>query len=270
MACVLRLSGADRGAGPEAEAFTHRPEPPLQARRGRRTGTASGSAGTEPARRRGSSTASSRPGTTAPARTGGAYRITNRVRAHPRLLWIADPADELPPFPSRPLALDAQRAHQRVLEDQARPRTRRRPRAVPGDRGLDRLRAVFLPARTLGLEDDPPGAVERAVGLIEETGRRHGVEHPIQMTVATSDGTQIWAFTPARGSRARSSRRMSALCVTSTPTTPCSTRSRRVEARRLGAARRPCRRLERGSRVDLGVIREGQDELHPFTPRPPS
>jgi predicted glutamine amidotransferase len=46
----------------------------------------------------------------------------------------------------------------------------------------------FFLALTLGLEDDPPGAIERAVGLIEETGKRHGVEHPIQMTVATSDG----------------------------------------------------------------------------------
>ena len=40
----------------------------------------------------------------------------------------------------------------------------------------------FYLALTFGLEDDPPLAVERAVGLIEETGRRHGVEHPIQMT----------------------------------------------------------------------------------------
>ena len=47
---------------------------------------------------------------------------------------------------------------------------------------------------TLGLEDDPPRAVERAVGLIEETGRRHSVEHPIQMTVATTDGEQLRGF----------------------------------------------------------------------------
>jgi predicted glutamine amidotransferase len=49
----------------------------------------------------------------------------------------------------------------------------------------------FFLTLTLGLEDDPPGAVERAVGLIEETGRRHSVEHPIQMTVATTDGNQL-------------------------------------------------------------------------------
>jgi glutamine amidotransferase len=44
---------------------------------------------------------------------------------------------------------------------------------------------------SLGLEDDPLGALERAVGLVEATGRAHGVEHPIQMTVGMSDGQQL-------------------------------------------------------------------------------
>ena len=46
----------------------------------------------------------------------------------------------------------------------------------------------------MGLQEDPLGAVERAVGFIEDTGHRHGVASPIQMTVATTDGTSIWAF----------------------------------------------------------------------------
>jgi predicted glutamine amidotransferase len=53
---------------------------------------------------------------------------------------------------------------------------------------------LFFLALTYGLEDDAPAAVERAVGLVEEVGRRHGVEHPMQMSVATSDGDQLWAF----------------------------------------------------------------------------
>jgi predicted glutamine amidotransferase len=52
----------------------------------------------------------------------------------------------------------------------------------------------FYLALTFGLENDPPRAVAAAVGFIEETGRRHGVEHPIQMTVASTDGETIWAF----------------------------------------------------------------------------
>src|SRR4051794_12263954 len=52
----------------------------------------------------------------------------------------------------------------------------------------------FFLALTLGLEHDPAAAVAAAVGLIEDVGRRHGVEHPIQMTIATTDGDCIWAF----------------------------------------------------------------------------
>ena len=52
----------------------------------------------------------------------------------------------------------------------------------------------FYLAQTFGLHADPITAVERAVGFIEDTGRRHGVENPIQMTVATSEGSRLWAF----------------------------------------------------------------------------
>ncbi len=52
----------------------------------------------------------------------------------------------------------------------------------------------FFLALTQGLVDDPPAAVARAVGLIETAGRRHGIDYPIQMTVATTDGETTWAF----------------------------------------------------------------------------
>jgi glutamine amidotransferase len=52
----------------------------------------------------------------------------------------------------------------------------------------------FYLALTAGLEDDPIKAVQDAVGLIEATARRHDVEHPVQMTVATTNGESIWAF----------------------------------------------------------------------------
>ena len=47
---------------------------------------------------------------------------------------------------------------------------------------------------TLGLEDDPPAAVAQAIGLVEDVAERHGVPHPFQGTVATTDGESIWAF----------------------------------------------------------------------------
>ena len=52
---------------------------------------------------------------------------------------------------------------------------------------------LFYLALTFGLEDDPLGAMERAVGFVEATGREHGVEHPIQMTVGISNGERLWA-----------------------------------------------------------------------------
>jgi predicted glutamine amidotransferase len=53
---------------------------------------------------------------------------------------------------------------------------------------------MFFLALTFGLEHDPPAAVERMVGFVEDIGRRHGIERPIQMTVGTTDGAGLWVF----------------------------------------------------------------------------
>ena len=53
---------------------------------------------------------------------------------------------------------------------------------------------LFFLALTFGLADDPPAAVARAVGLVEEVARGHGIPFPVQMTVATTDGSTTWAF----------------------------------------------------------------------------
>src|SRR5262245_181492 len=67
------------------------------------------------------------------------------------------------------------------------------PSLYPHIEGSTDSEVFFFLALTLGLEDAPPRAVEQAVGLIEEIGRRHGIENPIQMTVATTDGNDVWA-----------------------------------------------------------------------------
>ena len=74
----------------------------------------------------------------------------------------------------------------------------------PSIEGSTDSEVFFYLALTLGLEDDPPRAVEQAVGLIEETGRRRGVEQPIQMTVATTNGTDVWAFRYSSEGKSRS------------------------------------------------------------------
>ncbi|GAB2449487.1 class II glutamine amidotransferase [Streptomyces incanus] len=53
---------------------------------------------------------------------------------------------------------------------------------------------MFYLALTFGLEQDPPGAVARMAGLVERVGWEHGVEFPLQMTVAVTDGQRLWAF----------------------------------------------------------------------------
>ncbi|GAA3506911.1 class II glutamine amidotransferase [Streptomyces showdoensis] len=53
---------------------------------------------------------------------------------------------------------------------------------------------MFYLAVTLGLEQDPPAAVARMAGVVEDVGRRHGVDFPLQMTVALTDGHRVWAF----------------------------------------------------------------------------
>jgi predicted glutamine amidotransferase len=78
------------------------------------------------------------------------------------------------------------------------------PSLYPEIEGSTDSEIFFLLALTFGLEQDPPRAVAQAVGLIEEIGRRHGVEHPIQMTVATTDGETTWAFRYSSEGKSRS------------------------------------------------------------------
>jgi glutamine amidotransferase len=144
------------------------------------------------------------------------------------------------------------------------------PSLYPSIEGSTDSEVFFFLALTLGLEDDPPAAVERAVGLIEETGRRHGVEHPIQMTVATTDGKQVWAFRYSSEGKSRSL--FYSTDVTTLrhqhPDNPVlhdlSAETRLVVSEPLGDLAGAWNEVPESS---YGVIEEGRDELHPFTPR---
>jgi len=52
---------------------------------------------------------------------------------------------------------------------------------------------MFYLALTFGLEHDPVLAFERMAWLVEDTGRRHGIAEPLNMTVCVTDGEQIIA-----------------------------------------------------------------------------
>jgi predicted glutamine amidotransferase len=67
------------------------------------------------------------------------------------------------------------------------------PSLFPGIAGSTDSELLFHLALTFGLEDDPPAAMERAVGFVESKARERGVENPVQMTVGISDGERLWA-----------------------------------------------------------------------------
>ena len=147
------------------------------------------------------------------------------------------------------------------------------PSLYPSIEGSTDSEVFFFLALTLGLEHDPPAAVEAAVGYIEETGRRHGVEHPIQMTVATTNGESVWAF---RYSSERASR--SLFYSTDIPTVRemypeievlqhVSDESRLIVSEPLRDLPGAWNEVPESS---YGVVQPGQDELKPFTPRAPA
>lgn len=146
------------------------------------------------------------------------------------------------------------------------------PELYPHIEGSTDSEVFFYLALTLGLEDDPPSAVERAVGLIEHVGRSAGVEHPIQMTVATTDGSRVWAFRYSSEGRSRSlfySTRVDTLREQHPEVEVLqrlSDESRLVVSEPLGDLRGAWNEVPESH---YGVVQGGQDELRPFTPRPP-
>ena len=129
---------------------------------------------------------------------------------------------------------------------------------------------MFYLALSFGLQDDPVDAIARMVGLIEETGRAHGVDDPIQMTVATTDGRTIWAF---RYSSEHDSRSLFFSTEVETlrhqyPDNPVlhglSDETRIVLSEPLGDLAGAWNEVPESH---WGVVQEGQDEMHPFRPR---
>jgi predicted glutamine amidotransferase len=68
------------------------------------------------------------------------------------------------------------------------------PELFSGMHGSTDSEVLFHLALTFGLEDDPVGAFEQAIGLVEATAVRYGVEHAVQASLGLSDGERLWAF----------------------------------------------------------------------------
>jgi predicted glutamine amidotransferase len=143
------------------------------------------------------------------------------------------------------------------------------PSFYPGIEGSTDSETFFYLALTLGLKEDPPKAVQDAVGFIEATGRRHGVEHPIQMTVATTDGESIWAFRYSSEGSSRSLffsteiNTLRMLYPDDARLQGLSDESRLVVSEPLGSLVGAWNEVPESS---WGVVKPGRDELHSFTP----
>lgn len=78
------------------------------------------------------------------------------------------------------------------------------PSLYPQIAGQTDSEILFFLALSFGLQDDPPTAIERAVGLVEEVTARHGIANPFQGTIATTNGETIWAFRYSSEGKSRS------------------------------------------------------------------
>ncbi len=67
------------------------------------------------------------------------------------------------------------------------------PALFPLVEGSTDSEIMFYLALTFGLEKEPVAALEKMAGFVEQVGRRQGVEHPLQMTLALSDGQRLFA-----------------------------------------------------------------------------
>jgi glutamine amidotransferase len=147
------------------------------------------------------------------------------------------------------------------------------PSLYPYIEGSTDSELFFYLALTLGLEHDAVSAVEAAAGLIEATARRHDVERPLQMTVATSDGERVWAF------RYSSERQSRSLFYSTRVSTLRELHPELAVLRELSDDSRlivsePLRDLPGAwnevPESSCGVVGGGEDMLRPFTPRAPA
>jgi predicted glutamine amidotransferase len=143
------------------------------------------------------------------------------------------------------------------------------PELYPEIEGTTDSELMFHLALTFGLEDDPPQAVARTIGLVESVGHEHGVEFPFQGTIATSDGECIWAFRYSSEGTSRSLffstdvRTLRALYPENELLRDLGEESRLVVSEPLGDLPGAWNEVPEAS---YGVIQPGQDELHPFVP----
>ncbi|HYB27708.1 MAG TPA: class II glutamine amidotransferase [Solirubrobacteraceae bacterium] len=143
----------------------------------------------------------------------------------------------------------------------------------PEIKGQADTEILFYLALTFGLEDDPPEAVARTIGLVEAVGHQKGVKYPFQGTIATTDGERMWAFRYSSEGKSRS------LFFTKDVHTlrnlypereilyEVSADARLVVSEPMGDLPGAWNEVPESS---YGVIGRGDDQLRPFKVKPPT
>ena len=132
--------------------------------------------------------------------------------------------------------------------------------------------AMFFLALTFGLAEDPLGALERMAGFVEDTGRRHGIEHPLQMTLGVADGERLYAVRYSSIGRSRSlfasadARALRELHPDNPRLGQLSDEDRAIVSEPLGDLPGVWEEIPESAAV---VVQAGEDDTRPFRPRRP-
>lgn len=144
------------------------------------------------------------------------------------------------------------------------------PSLYPAIEGTTDSEMMFFLTLTFGLEHNPPEAVARMVTLVEDEGRRQGVENPMQMTLGISNGKQLWVFRYSSEGQSRS------LFFSTDIRT---LRKLYPDVPRFASVSEETRMVVSEPFIDLpgawneipestyGVVSHGEDEFHAFRPR---
>ena len=138
--------------------------------------------------------------------------------------------------------------------------------------GTTDTEVLFYLALTLGLDDDPPQAIARAIGLVEARGQAQDVAYPFQGTIATTNGQSMWVFRYSSQGRSRS-----LFFTRDVPTLRQQYPDREILREVSDDARlivsEPIGDLP-GAWIEMpeasyGVVSKGGDQLLPFAPKAP-
>jgi glutamine amidotransferase len=146
------------------------------------------------------------------------------------------------------------------------------PSLIASIEGSTDSELLFHLALTFGLEDDTMTALERMAGFVEELGERHGVENPLQMSVATTDGVKIVAVRYSSEHDSRSlffstdARALKEMYPEMEELQRLSDEARAIVSEPLGDLAGAWNAVPESH---IGAVQPGEDVIRAFTPRRP-